>query len=387
MMSGEGRDVRLDFFRGLALIFIFVDHIPDNLLAYTTLGNVVFSDAAEVFVFISGYTAAVVFGGLERKHGMLFASVQVLRRCWSLYVAHIFVFIIFTAQVSWTAERTNNQMFAEEMGVVAFLAEPHIAVIRALSLSFQPAFMNILPLYIVLLATLAVLLPLIARQPRTVLIASAAIYVATQVFRFNPSTYPAGVWFFNPLAWQLLFLAGAILGRASLDGGVAFLARRDVFAASCAILALCVAVRVPLTILYLLDRSPAEIVAFTRAIGDKTGLGPLRLINFLALAHVVATLVRRDSRFLAWRWSKPVVVCGRQSLAVFCLGIFLSYAAHVALTEVNHSFVIQLSVTAAGVVLMYLLARILDWSKTRPGARPSGRIGASAPGQSAQGGK
>ncbi len=386
-MSGQGRDIRLDFFRGLALIFIFVDHIPDNLLAYMTLANVVFSDAAEVFVFISGYTAAVVFGGLERRHGALFAGVQVLRRCWSLYVAHIFVFIIFTAQVSWTAERTNNQMFAEEMGVIAFLAEPHIAVIRALILSFQPAFMNILPLYIVLLTTLAVLLPAIARRPLVVSIVSGAIYVAAQIFRLNPSTYPAGVWFFNPLAWQFLFLLGAALGRASLDGGFAILGRRDLLAASCVVLALCVAVRVPLTILYALDRSPADIVRFTLAIGDKTNLGPLRLINFLALAHVVAAAIPRDSPVLAWRWLKPVVVCGRQSLAVFCLGIFLSYGAHLTLTEVNHSFLSQLSVTLAGVIMMYALARILDWSKTRPEPRRIGGAGASTPVQHAHGGK
>ena len=79
-----GRDLRLDFFRGISLLFIFIDHIPDNTISYLTLANFVFNDAAEIFVFISGYTAAIVFGGMAAPIGALFASRQVLRRCGTL---------------------------------------------------------------------------------------------------------------------------------------------------------------------------------------------------------------------------------------------------------------------------------------------------------------
>jgi len=71
--TGSERDLRLDFFRGLALVFIFIDHVPDNKLARITLGSWNFSDAAEVFVFISGYTAALVFGGMARRLGPVLA--------------------------------------------------------------------------------------------------------------------------------------------------------------------------------------------------------------------------------------------------------------------------------------------------------------------------
>src|SRR5262252_5676808 len=56
------RDLRLDLFRGLSLFFIFIDHIPNNVLSYVTLHSIAFSDAAEVFIFISGYAAATVYG-------------------------------------------------------------------------------------------------------------------------------------------------------------------------------------------------------------------------------------------------------------------------------------------------------------------------------------
>src|SRR5215471_16136772 len=58
----SGRDLRLDLFRGLSLFFIFIDHVPDNVLSYLTLQSFSFCDAAEVFIFIAGYAAATVFG-------------------------------------------------------------------------------------------------------------------------------------------------------------------------------------------------------------------------------------------------------------------------------------------------------------------------------------
>src|SRR5580698_1247270 len=93
----EQRDLRLDFFRGLSLIFIFIDHIPENVLSYFTMRAIAFNDAAEVFIFISGFTAALVYGKSLRQNGALYASAQIYRRVWQLYVAHIFIFVIFTA--------------------------------------------------------------------------------------------------------------------------------------------------------------------------------------------------------------------------------------------------------------------------------------------------
>ena len=97
-----GRDLRLDFFRGLALFCIFLDHLPGNFLAQFTLQSVMFGDAAEVFILISGYTAGMVYGrGMERQ-GLLIAAVRIGHRVWQLYVAHVFLFMIFMATVAYT---------------------------------------------------------------------------------------------------------------------------------------------------------------------------------------------------------------------------------------------------------------------------------------------
>src|ERR1041385_7023768 len=85
--AASTRDLRLDLFRGIALWLIFLDHIPSNILSWATIRNYGFSDAAEMFVFISGYTAAFVYGRAMRERGFLVAGARILKRAWQVYVA------------------------------------------------------------------------------------------------------------------------------------------------------------------------------------------------------------------------------------------------------------------------------------------------------------
>src|SRR5579862_7671293 len=82
------RELRLDLFRGLALWLIFIDHLPQNLLTWLTIRNYGFSDATEIFIFISGYTASFVYGRAMRDVGVVVATARILRRVWQIYVAH-----------------------------------------------------------------------------------------------------------------------------------------------------------------------------------------------------------------------------------------------------------------------------------------------------------
>ena len=111
----SGRDIRLDLFRGLALWFIFLDHIPDNVVSWITVRNWGFSDATEIFVFISGYTAAFVYGKAMRERGFVVAGARILRRAWQIYVAHIFLFAIYMAEISYVA--TSFEDLASQLDV------------------------------------------------------------------------------------------------------------------------------------------------------------------------------------------------------------------------------------------------------------------------------
>jgi hypothetical protein len=121
--AGE-RELRLDLFRGMALWLIFIDHLPPNILTWFTIRNYGFSDATEIFIFISGYTAAFVYGRAMLEHGVVIATARILKRVWQIYVAHVFLFTIFLAEISYVATSFENPLYSEEMGILDFLKIP-----------------------------------------------------------------------------------------------------------------------------------------------------------------------------------------------------------------------------------------------------------------------
>src|SRR5262249_2652471 len=154
-----------------------------------------------------GYAAGAVYGTAYRRRGFLIAAMQIYRRVWQLYVAHIFLFMVFTAVVSYTLIGFENSVYTEELGVGDFLTVPHVAVVKALILQFQPTFLDILPLYIVLLASFPFVLLLLRRSLWAALIPSLLLYGVAQATDLNMPGYPEDrEWFFNPFGWQLLFV-------------------------------------------------------------------------------------------------------------------------------------------------------------------------------------
>lgn len=362
-MPVSARDLRLDFFRGLALILIFIDHITENILSYFTIQAVEFFDAAEVFIFISGYTAALVYGQTLASQGTLYATARILSRAWQLYVAHIFLFVIFVAEVSYTVTTFNNPMYNDEMRVGDFLEEPHIAIVKALLLQFQPTFLDILPLYILLLVIFPAVLLGLRRQPLIVLLPSSLLYLAVQATNVSVPAYPEGhVWYFNPLAWQFLFIAGAALG---LTGGCRQWSRlaRSALPLAVAIVAGGLVIKLSWTIHGVWDPFPGIFLKELWPV-NKNNLSLVRLIPFFAAVAVVAAVVPVDWAALRSSAARPLVLCGQQSLEIFCLGILLSASGHFVLSEYDSAIGTQILVNLAGVFAMCLTARMLDWYKT-----------------------
>jgi hypothetical protein len=355
------RDLRLDFFRGVSLIFIFIDHIPENILSYFTLQALSFFDAAEVFIFVSGFTAALVYGRRLAAKGALYASAQVLHRAWQLYVAHIFLFMMFIAEVSYTASTFQNPMYNEEMRVADFLGEPHIAVIKALLLQFQPTFLDILPLYIVMLAIFPAILIGMRRHWLLVLLPSTLAYLAVQIFGIPVPAYPEGhVWYFNPLAWQILFVTGAVLGDRVRQGENFTGLLRLAYPVAATVFVVALTIKVSWTIHGVWEEFPGLFLRELWPV-NKNNLSPLRLVPFFALVVLVAAHVPANARFLRTAAARPLVLCGRQSLEIFCLGILLSALGHFILTEYDSGVAMQLTVNAAGILLMISTAKMIDW--------------------------
>ncbi len=360
------RDLRLDFFRGLALLFIFIDHIPNNFLSNVTLHSVAFCDAAEVFVFISGYAAALAYGRLLDR-GLPVASAHIYHRVWQLYVAHIFVFAIFAALVSYSIVAVDDPSYTQSFNISSFLDNPPAAVAQVLMLRFQPQFLDILPLYIVLLAAFPLILALIARNPWWALLPSAALYAATQFMGWQTPGYPEGAtWFFNPLAWQFLFVIGAAMGYSKVSG-VPLLPNRTWLTLP-ALAAAGVVALISASWMIQSNFTDAPDFLFTLLapyVGDKQNLNPVRLASFLILALVVAQLVRPTSAVLTTRVGRWLIACGQSSLHIFCFGIVLAVLGHFVLTSYGDGLVAQTLVNLAGGVLMVVLAQLLAWDRAQ----------------------
>lgn len=355
------RDLRLDFFRGLSLWFIFIDHVPSNWVAWVTVRNYGFSDAAEIFVFLSGYTAAFVYGRVMLERGFVIASARIWKRAWQLYVAFVFLSVIYIAQIAYVAHHFDNPLFAEEMVVLHFFERPELILLEVLRLRFLLGNVDVLPLYIVLMLAFPAMLWLVMRQPWAALTLSVLIWSAAYFGGMNLKLYPVERdWFFNPFAWQLLFFIGAWCATAGSEWVKAIYRSNAVIAACIAYLAVAFVIAITPWLPGSEFRFPQWLLIFPL---DKTNLSPLRLSHFLALTVVTVHFIPQSAAFLRAPWAYPLILCGQHSLEVFCLGVFLSFTAYFLLIEISPSVFMQLAVSAVGVALMIGLAALMSWYK------------------------
>jgi hypothetical protein len=198
------------------------------------------------------------------------------------------------------------------------------------------------------------------------LVPSAALYVLVRITKINLPGYPEGhIWYFNPLAWQFLFMIGASAGYARINGRWPFPHAPWLSQLAVIIAAVLVVINISWAIHWAYDPSPALfeklLYNFTT---DKTNLAPFRLLNFLALALATVHFVRPESSFLQWRVARPIILCGQHSLYIFCLGILLAVLGHFMLSEFYGTLPMQIGVNLAGFAAMVGVAAMLSWYKS-----------------------
>ncbi|MEX5554061.1 OpgC family protein [Pseudomonas pergaminensis] len=361
----NGRDPRIDFFRGLALIFIFWDHVPHNPLGQITLRNVGFSDAAEVFVFLAGFAAVLAYGKIMQRDGYWMACLKILRRAWVLYVVHIFLLALLMGIVFFANSHVETRDLVEEMGLTHFVTHPQQALTDELLLRFKPNLMDPLPLYIVLLAGLPLVLPMLVRKVEAVVAVSLAIYLLAPWMGWNLRAISDGVWYFNPVTWQLLFVLGgaaAIYSQRPKTAETRPLLRQPLFVAS----AVYVLVAGVITLSWRWPEihdawMPAALSNWLYPI-SKTDLSPVRLVHFLALAYVTAKLLP-GAGWTQNRVAGEICRMGRYSLEVFCLGVVLAPLADMINAMANDAVAMQLTTAVIGALLMAGLAAWLELIK------------------------
>jgi len=277
------------------------------------------------------------------------------------------------AETAYVAATFDNPLYAEEMNILDFLKAPDITIFQALLLKFKPVNMDVLPLYIILLLLFPPMLALLLRQPAVALLGSSILYVLTWRFDWNLQAYPNGVWFFNPFAWQLLFVFGAwcALGGAQRLAGV--LRSRVVLGIAVAYLAFAFAITLTWYFEPLARFVPGWLSEWMYPI-DKTNLDVLRFAHFLALAAVTVRFVAQDWPGLRSPILQPAIRCGQHSLEIFCLGVFLAFAGQFIISEYSGGPLIQIAISLAGIIIMIATANLISWYKAIEGRSPGARV-------------
>jgi hypothetical protein len=355
--TSRRRDLRLDACRGLALWFIFIDHIPDNALTWLTLRNYGFSDTSEVFVFVSGYTCMLAYGGALREQGWRTTAARALRRAWEIYAAFLVLLIAYFALV-WIVG--GGHRYLDETNTGFFFHDPGATIVHVVVLQFAPVNTDILLTFAILHLTFPGLLWLMTRSATVALGLSFMLYLMVQIFSWHVPAWPSGELYFNPFAWQFLFVIGGWYAYEGTGRLRPMLQSRTLLVAAVLYLAFSLVVALSWEFKALEGLIPSAVTNLIYPI-YKSHLAPVRLLHFLSLAFVVSRLAPPE-------WHGPIrplmmamIRCGENSLSMYCLGVLLSFMAHAILIDVSGGLAAELTVTMAGIAVMVVAATLLTW--------------------------
>ncbi|SON57203.1 OpgC protein [Hartmannibacter diazotrophicus] len=375
------RDLRIDFFRGIALIEIFVNHIPGNLFEKFSHKNFGITDAAEVFVLLAGVSAAFAYFPAFMNASPFMAIGKVMKRVGTLYIAHLSNIVVGFALFSSFAVWFGTTFLLTEFNLPPMFAQTPAALVGLPLLTYQIGYFNILPIYVALLSMLPAILFLAGVSRHLLLAVSVTLYLGAQIFQFNIPTFPdKGYWFFNPFAWQFIFTAGFLIGERVMRTGKGVPYYAPLFWASLAYLIACGSY----AYFNMWGTLPALPLPLTMVGNDKSYVSFPRLAHLLALAYVIG-----HSPLMGWlkRWLTPqnmLVLIGRNSLPVFWTGTLLSviglqirfiyngYDAKTPMPEQPSIFWLDLILVLTGILVQYGVAVLMDrLGRKQPARQPA----------------
>jgi len=350
--------------RGWMQICILVSHIAGTVFGWFIHAAWGLSDSSEQFLFLSGLGLGSVFALKAAREGPQggpgAAMLDLARRTWRLWVTHLSVLAGFGALV-WLLDRTALPGEAARLGWAALFAQPWLVLPAAFGLH-QPDFTGILPSFLFAMLMLPALMAALEAFGARAVLVPVGIYLAVQVTGWMTPAV-RGDFAFDPLAWQVVFLGGAFLGRRLLLEGRAVGRNPWLLGAAVLVLAFGLLVRLQGHGFTAWPALQAE------AVMGKEHLAIPRLLHAAALTYLVAAVLPRDAAWLASVPALWLARIGRQSLTVFAVGLFLSYGATLVLRVAGWSLALDAALVVGGVLALGELARWLETARARA---PSG---------------
>jgi hypothetical protein len=382
----QGRDLRLDLFRGCAMIIILVAHIPFNRLSNYIPARYGWSDAADIFVFCSGMASALAFGTIFARRGWMMGTARVAYRVWQVYWAHICLFLAIATSMAaldqsgiFAKYGSFDKSYVGAMNLTAFFESPLQGLVGLTTLTYVPNYFDILPMYLVILAMIPAIMLLARLDPRVAMAASVILWAVAQtgILALPAEPWSDRPWFFNPFAWQLIFFTGFAFGRGWLPAP-------PTSPALCAAAILFLMVSIPFgrwqiwtEVDWIRDWRDANTVLFS-----KTNAGILRYLHFLSVAYLAVVLAGPGGARLRVRGTgfmaqlarglvAQVVKIGQQSLAVFVFSMWLALMLGFLLDfTVERGWWPTLAVNLLGVALILGVAHLAAWVKSGPWKAP-----------------
>ncbi|WP_208179688.1 OpgC domain-containing protein [Sinorhizobium medicae] len=361
------RDPRLDAFRGIGMLIILVAHVPNDPWALWIPARFGFSDASEMFVFLSGMASAIAFGRLFDRQGLGLLTARVVHRCWQIYWAHIVVFLTVATIMAAAGNRPDSTSYIESLNLVRFFEDPGPLLVGLMTLTYVPNYFDILPMYMVILALMPVML--MAERVATWLpfVLMAALWLSAQfgLAHFPAEPWSDRPWFFDPFGWQFVFFLGFFLMRGTIKLPVG---SRPLLIVSTAF----VLVAVPFAWHVILSASPffRETAHAIGSLTSKTDFGILRLLHFLALAQIAMLVVGEKGRRLHHPRIRPLtavlIKVGQQSLPVFMTGMVVAQLIGIALDHAGRGPLPVAIANLAGFTILVATAYAAAWFKQVP---------------------
>jgi hypothetical protein len=304
------------------------------------------------------------YGKARWREGWTGVISRTLWRSWDIYVA----FLLLTFACAIMVYLAGGDRVADESNTRILLEQPGATLAHAAILQYRPANTDVLPIFVVYHLLFAPLLWLLLRAPNVALGASLSLYALVHVFGWTVPAWPNSVWFFNPLAWQLL----VVLGAWWVMEGNRFwpwVSSRTAFALAIPYLAFSLIIALSWRIKTLEALVPPTLTKLFYPL-EKSDLDPLRLLHFFALAILAAWLVPRNWRGLTTPVMRGAVRCGENSLAIYCLGVLLALASHITLAGVSDGLTMQIALSLAGILVMVAAATLLSSIRIKPRQQP-----------------
>jgi hypothetical protein len=384
------RDLRLDFFRSIAMFIILVAHTPGNFLTSWIPARWGFSDATEMFVFCSGMASAITFGGAFQCAEWFLGSARVGFRIWQVYWAHIGLFIAVAALIAgFDYYGDFDKNYIGSLNLWKFFEDPAVPLLGLITLTYVPNYFDILPMYMVVLAMMPIVMALQPVHTGLVFAFMGAVWLGAQAWLFGDyhlalpaEPWSERNWFFNPFGWQLVFFTGFALMRG-------WIPKPPVHIVLILLAAAIVIANIPLSNIgvravardwFFVTEAGNPVIDTRIAIKpliDKSDFGLFSYIHFLALAYLAwvlagekgDNLLARGTSLIARVWGrmlKIILKVGQQSLAVFIVSMFTARVMGFVMDMIGRTTTTTLLVNFGGAVILVATAYGAGGFKSQP---------------------